>query len=281
MKKLIAVLIGINILAAIIGFEMFYLTETYPFHPGETLYEVQDLAETWRLQLTERGEPQINNAIELAERRLADLAQAEGHPQIDAAIVAFDEAISKAILLAQETQVSPESETLVFQQLDLLFSKAKLVLYAIEKRDDCQLVVELRTKIDALTETDLPLATEMITNNSSVSPMRIEAEVITFLGRDVNHDAYPLLGKHEQVDCLYCHPTGEYVNTPTECQLCHTEYSGQYKNETAYLISLETNALRTPADTYPNHFEGACEECHNSESWDPTSFDHRGVFSEF
>jgi len=278
MKKLIAILVGINIIAAIIGFSLFYLTETYPFHPGETFFAVQDLAETWQLQLTERGERQINGAIELAERRLADLAQAEDHSQIDAAIVAFDEAISEAVQFAQESQVSPESESLVLQQLDLLFSKAKLVLYAIEKKDDCQLVSELHTKIDALSEKDLPIATEMITNSSSIGPMRIEAEVITFLGRDVDHDAYPLSGKHDQVDCLYCHPTGEYVNTPTECQLCHTEYSGQYKNETAYLISLEPNALRDPADTYPNHFEGSCEECHNTESWDPTSFDHRGVF---
>ena len=79
MKRILFLLIVINTIMVTLGFGMFYLSETFPFQPGDSFYGVQNAAETWRLRLSPRGEAQTKMAINLAERRLVYLAQVEGH----------------------------------------------------------------------------------------------------------------------------------------------------------------------------------------------------------
>ena len=84
MKKIIALLVGFNLVVIAIVLGLLYMTEIYPFNPGDSFYPVQATAETWRLRITTRGEKQTNMAIKLAERRLADVARADTPEKIDA-----------------------------------------------------------------------------------------------------------------------------------------------------------------------------------------------------
>ena len=128
MKKWIFLLIAINIILGSVIVGLLYLSETYPLDPGDSFYSIQAAAETWRLRLTARGEPQTNMAINLAERRLADLARAEDPAQIDASVVAFGKALDNAILCVQDMESSPEYMELSFPQFNSLLVKSRLVL---------------------------------------------------------------------------------------------------------------------------------------------------------
>ena len=79
-----------------------------------------------------------------------------------------------------------------------------------------------------------------------------------------DHDSFfKLVGAHKTIenDCAKCHETG-YANTPDQCYDCHrNNYEGT---------------------TNPSHqaagFATDCESCHNSNAWQPASFDHDNQF---
>ncbi|MBK7875345.1 MAG: hypothetical protein IPJ77_06285 [Planctomycetes bacterium] len=74
------------------------------------------------------------------------------------------------------------------------------------------------------------------------------------------HSAYPLTGAHASAACEQCHAGGIYQGAPTNCAGCHT---------TDYDATLQ-----------PPHaaagFSTACETCHTTSGWTPSSFDHSG-----
>ncbi|PKP30762.1 MAG: hypothetical protein CVT99_11605 [Bacteroidetes bacterium HGW-Bacteroidetes-16] len=75
----------------------------------------------------------------------------------------------------------------------------------------------------------------------------------------VHDDYYALTGAHGRIatDCFSCHE-GSYVNTPNLCLGCHTtDY-----NETS-------NPPHAAAQ-----FSTECETCHNTEAWQPATFNH-------
>lgn len=78
------------------------------------------------------------------------------------------------------------------------------------------------------------------------------------------HDQYyQLLGAHATIsnNCSDCHEGG-YSNTPDQCFGCH---NGEY------------NSTVNPPHASLN-FSTNCEECHNQNSWTPSSFNHDGQF---
>ena len=74
---------------------------------------------------------------------------------------------------------------------------------------------------------------------------------------------YALIGAHATIatDCFTCH-NGNYNNTPNTCYACHTEDYNQTNN--------------------PNHqtaqFPTDCESCHTQSAWEPSTFDHDGLY---
>jgi len=67
---------------------------------------------------------------------------------------------------------------------------------------------------------------------------------------------FPLTGAHELLDCNQCHAEG-YAGTPTDCLACHeTDFN----------------------DAVPSHdaesFGTDCEDCHTTDAWTPSTFDH-------
>ncbi len=278
MKKILALLVGINLIIGITVLGLFYLTETYPLDPGDNFYGLQLTAENWRLGLTARGEKQTDLAITIAERRLADLAQADNPTEIEIALAAFETALDRATQLVRDLDGATETEPAEVPTFNLLLSKAQLVMYAIDKRYNAESVASLRTKIDNLIVISPPGQANDIAGTDYEGPLLIDAEVISFLGQEIDHDVYPLLGKHQTVDCLSCHPTGKYVNTPTECEDCHADIVAPVEVDAVQRINNQFSNYFNSSVIYPEHFEGACIECHNEESWVPTEFDHRGIF---
>jgi len=68
---------------------------------------------------------------------------------------------------------------------------------------------------------------------------------------DHNQTDFPLSGAHESVSCHQCHRDTSYLNTPTQCAACHQI-----------------------DDAHAGQFGSECKQCHVTESWDKTDFDH-------
>ena len=254
MKKILILIAVFGILFVLIPGGMLVLAETYPFRFGSPFFGVQHVAEQARLHLAPDPTWRADFAIDLAERRLADLARAEGPRRSAGATHAFGQALQ----VADDSIIAAPAEARdrLTGRLESLLARAQVVVAALESapRDDVlvQAVVELRRLMAGLQAAgggelgvELPLESTLG-----------QAVPISFLGRDVDHSAYPLTGKHVVVDCEACHTDGVYVDTPTECEDCHQA---------------------APSDLYPDHFEGECEDCHTAVGWVPLEFDHEPV----
>ena len=86
MKTILTIFAIVNLFfVGVIG-GLYVLSETYPFQPGDALYGLQGTAEGWRLNLTPGDEKRAELSLELAERRLAELAGAQGEVEIESTV---------------------------------------------------------------------------------------------------------------------------------------------------------------------------------------------------
>ncbi len=78
-----------------------------------------------------------------------------------------------------------------------------------------------------------------------------------------NHNLsdFPLTGAHVSTSCTQCHINGQYNNTPTDCWSCH---------QAAYNSAMGPNHA-------VNQLPHACQECHNTTAWEPSTFNHNSV----
>jgi hypothetical protein len=87
----------------------------------------------------------------------------------------------------------------------------------------------------------------------------------SWAGAVAGHEAFPLRGRHQTLDCEACHPGGRYQGTPSDCAACHIK---------------DYNAT-----TEPNHkssgFPTDCVSCHGNGavSWEGASFNHSQFFA--
>ena len=69
---------------------------------------------------------------------------------------------------------------------------------------------------------------------------------------------FPLTGAHITANCTQCHINGQFNNTPTDCWSCHeADYNGASEPNHA-------------SNQYPH----ACQDCHSTSAWEPSTFDH-------
>ncbi|MCI0521428.1 MAG: hypothetical protein L0Z70_14365 [Chloroflexi bacterium] len=73
-------------------------------------------------------------------------------------------------------------------------------------------------------------------------------EQVTF---DHNRSAFPLAGKHLEVECEGCHRDNLFQGTPQACYDCHAE-----------------------DDEHGGRFGQDCAACHTPETWEEATFDH-------
>jgi len=251
MKKVLILFAALNlVLFGALG-SLFLLSDSHPLRPGSAVYGLQDLAEQWRLRLSSGEDRRAEVALDLVERRLDDLAQAGAQPHLQAAASAFNAATDQAIRRIDAAPTSTQDG--LYTRLRAVLDRAEVLVSALDQHDLATSVARLARRIAALQAAET--SEQMLALLPPVSTLS-RAEPIPFLGNDVDHSAYPLLGAHAEVACVDCHLDGLYAETPTDCDACHL----------------------LPVDgTYPSHFAGACDDCHGLDSWAALSFDHAGV----
>jgi len=74
---------------------------------------------------------------------------------------------------------------------------------------------------------------------------------------DHNQTNFPQTGAHVSLDCSACHADG-FAGTPTDCYSCHQQ---------DYESVIDPNHVT-------NNYSFDCTQCHNTDSWSTTSFDH-------
>ncbi|HSG67476.1 MAG TPA: hypothetical protein VK994_02120, partial [Bacteroidales bacterium] len=79
----------------------------------------------------------------------------------------------------------------------------------------------------------------------------------------IHNDYYALIGAHSSIanDCAACH-NGNYISTPNTCIGCHQDDYNQ-TNDPPHL------AAQFPTD---------CELCHTQSAWEPSTFNHDGLY---
>jgi len=258
-KRLILTLILASI-AGLMLFGLYFVAETYPFHVGNLFYPLQLGVEQGRLQLTAGDVPQATFAVHLVERRLADLARAHDPGAVHTAALELDQALNDA--LAFIAPLSEVDKQALQEQISLLLYQTDVVISSLEGQAEQDSVVQpLRQKIDATLEPAKPETPPKTMQERLGSA--IPAQIISFLGNDIYHNEFPLIGEHDYLECLDCHTDGTYVDTPTDCNACH---------------SLDEYELRAEhLAVYPDHFAGECAECHGIAGWEPTQFAHAEV----
>ncbi len=113
------------------------------------------------------------------------------------------------------------------------------------------------------------------------SPEHIPPQVVPFLDETVPHDEFELTDRHGEPECLKCHSDGRYTGTESTCQACHnippaTEELLNQSFLNMYALLGETE-FQEEYSYYPDHFGEQCEDCHDSGSWEPVTFDHKGI----
>ena len=78
-----------------------------------------------------------------------------------------------------------------------------------------------------------------------------------------HNNFYQLNGAHAAIasQCVECH-SGDYNNTPNTCYACHTN---------------DYNGVNAP-NHKQNNFSLDCATCHNENAWQPSTFDHDGLY---
>jgi hypothetical protein len=262
MKKRVMILFicfNLLLISALCG--LFFLAETYPYHPGQPLFNLQHASELARLRLTPGNMNKANYALHLAERRLADLAKAGGLVRTETSTIAFDDALNLA--LERISLVSAADQVELFARVDIVLKQTDTIISDLEVGPQDVGLASLRLKIDTM------LTVESSEKLQSVlpgrPPLKIQSESISFLGKTVDHTEFPLTGGHSGLECQGCHANGVYANTPVECSTCH-------------VYELPENLAAVPsAELYPNHFEGECSDCHRIANWVAFSFNHEDV----
>ena len=269
MRKLLWSLLVINgFLAAAIG-GLGYLASAHPLQPGDFLYGAQATAEQIQLRMTTGAVAQADQAIALAERSLADLANAK-RMQIPEALSRFDAALTTAE--AACAAVPPADSGAVDQRLLVLRQDA---------RDAVSLLLPLPDAV-ALSERLAPVAEpESIAASPDSPPViwpapAVRPERVPFLEETVDHSCYALLGGHADAACEACHTHGAYVGTTQVCADCHSLLPSRLALVNLLPAASEVGKPRA-SQVYPAHFGDDCQRCHTTVDWKPYAFDHVGI----
>lgn len=270
MKKIILIIAAINAVLIFFVGVMFYLSEVYPFRPGQALFPLQSFAEDERINLTSDPFKRAEKSFELVERRLSDLTMVTDPGRVAATVDAFDHSLIGAIKNIEGVSIEQKAE--LYQGVEILLARVEIVLSSLEEKIEDQALSDLQSKVFALQQANSPLEIQKIGAEPSRIPAAISARLIPFLDNDVDHENFPLAGGHAGLDCLDCHIEGEYANTPVECSYCHT-----LKRDLFFIPITGENPYQTLNDVYPDHFEGECSDCHSIFKWDGEPFNHEGI----
>ncbi len=245
------------------------------FHPGQVFFPLQESAEDLRIRSIPDPTNQANYALDLLERRIADLSELADTPTEDAALLALDISLDRAqkIIAALPAEIKPDLmdrlREILVQTVNLLSSltispqNAPDFFLAVYTRvlTFQDLVTQIKSgdsqaflNADAITTLPLVMSNDGVTASSAAADTWIDPQTVVFPpgSPGAQHTFFPLTGKHSTLECTSCHLEGKFAGTARLCSSCH--------------------ASATPA----SHFTGECSTCHSTSAWLPASFDHTG-----
>jgi len=268
MKKYITIFIAANLVILVLVMGMVFLEANYPFQPGQGGYNLQHAVEQTRLYLAKRAGNQADYALELADRRLADLAMASNTQEIEDASATLYLALDQAVVVL--TSGPGGTQDALQERFDQFLIQADYVIEAVANESDDPSIAALdRHLLDLLADTEGE--TIQLAQAKPAIPARIDAAAISFLGEEVEHNLLPLIGGHAELECESCHTDGVYKGTSDACSSCHL--SAPPDGATIELAGTWPATL----DLYPEHFTGECSDCHGVDDWSVTDFDHEGI----
>ena len=189
----------------------------HPFRPGERYFAVQNSAERTWLRLAPGQASRAQVALDLAERRLADLVVAPDPAQIEASGQAFDTAMKEAVLLMDG--VPKKDFDKLYKQLSTILVQADVVIGTVDTVVDLSYVKALNEKIRSAMISD-PNGITAGTLSGLISP-----EIVPFFGEEFSaqeHEAVFALAGHTMIDCMGCHIDGQYKGISNQCSQCHS-----------------------------------------------------------
>lgn len=283
-----------------------------PFTPRDGwFYQVQRSLEETLVSL--RGSPtgEANLRIELAGRRLNNVERLSGTPDQNAAMAELEQALRKAV---QAASSCPQSDAAKLRaDLMALFEHvARVIPSDPSSTDEFRHWMAAATQL--LQQPGLQLAelarlsagsSDIVANPVSAAgltqtppaaaptPVQVNPRMVYFHpgSSGAKHAFYPLVGKHGELQCINCHPAGEFAGTgklcedchmekkpashfPGNCDLCHapTAWADIHFKHAAPLSDdcAACHLSKRPASHYP----GQCSACHTTSAWLPASFDH-------
>jgi len=273
MRPSILIVLVIMIILAAAGLTgSLVLAQTGPFHVGEALFPVQEMAEETLVFLTLKPENRAALSMDLLERRLADLESSSDLDVRLLAVAALQREMSRASAALAETD-GPDSVGLRTRFVEVL-ARVRVALdqlprlAAVDAARMQAATLEAiaadthRPLIDLLHPPLTPTLSPSQAARDAVSPVqmplnRLAPHFVVFPpgSAGARHAFFPLTGKHADLECKDCHNEGRYRGTPSNCSACHTR--------------------NAPA----NHFTAECGLCHSTDAWKPAHFDHRVVDS--
>jgi hypothetical protein len=269
MRTLLIALSLLTIVAVVVSGTLIFVAQQHPFAPGDALYGLQRFAEKAGMALRAGVAARADLAIDLAHRRLEDLALAD-EASLEIAAAEFSAALDDAVLRVSQAPAD-EQERLVQRVGDLL-ERVSRVLAGLP--DGSPALADLRTRVAALIVA-LELAPQQVATAASGGAAPITGESVPFLELYLNHRFFPLAGAHAAAACETCHAGGRYAGTPTECTACHQTPAGHFPGECAACHSLDGWSAIIFA--HQDHYQGQCSRCHSTVDWRDVTFDHTGL----
>ena len=304
---ILATLIVIT-LAALGSTGGFALAETGPFRSGNILFPLQRFAEETRVWATSNKTGKASYLLDLADRRVLDLATQAGKPgelrALENLNIALDQAMAAvaAVPLEDLGPLKTRLSSLVGQMQVIL---AMLSITPAQAPDQYAAMQAKITAIGAmLASSDAPQSPSASVAPGALVPTAVpgvpqptvDPQAVAFPPGSTGalHAFFPLTGVHATVGCQGCHGNGVYTGTPSQCEACHADVkpANHFTGDCAACHSTTawkpakfdhqaagaTDCQSCHADKKPaNHFTGQCSACHNTSAWLPASFNHQAA----
>jgi hypothetical protein len=283
-----------------------------PFRPGDAFFSFQHFSEQSGIVFSGNATGRAQYVISIAERRAVDLSSLGGtrHEQLALGFLdkALDQALRALVAVPESDQAAMQTEMLLLIEHAQAALKSLTILPVINPNTLTAFQAKLST-LRALTENpalaqasvgvqqgNAPLPQAEPQGQSGQSTGLLDPEAVDFPpgSAGAQHDFFPLIGAHANLDCQACHSSGQYTGTPNTCESCHLSvrpadhFSGNcatcHTPSTWQDIIFDhsaagaTDCVSCHSKNKPaNHFAGQCSSCHSTNAWKPANFNHQAA----
>jgi len=308
-----AVLVVISLIGITAGVA---LARSGSYLPGDTLFMLQYYAEQQQIRWYANKADRAERYLGLLERRLENLVKRTGSSHEIDSLIYLDDALDQAIRAVIEV---PDDSEGVFQERLLslvVLSEVAVHRLSVAPTQNPQQFASFSAKLSTIRvlTSDTQFAFETLlsriagdltdinlaqfqggnppgSDQAQVNPINVPFPEGSLANQ---HDFYPLVGEHTQLECTACHSDGVYDGTPNWCEACHgddkpaehfigdcgschTPVSWEDANFDHSLVGT-TECLTCHSDEKPsNHYGNQCSACHYTNAWTPADFNHKVV----